>query len=89
MDVPLLQHLESVPACELVLQQLAGGSLWTCTVSCCCHEKREREIPFLLNASKGLCLAPVLIKGEIYWSLCVRRKSESGYQIADQRQVLM
>lgn len=51
--------------------------------------RKEREIPFLLNASKGLCLAPVLIKGEIYWSLCVRRKSESGYQIADQRQVLM
>lgn len=52
-------------------------------------KKTNREMPILLNASKGLCLAPVLGKSEIYWSLCVRRKSGSGYQIAHQRQVLM
>lgn len=52
-------------------------------------KKKERKMSILLNASKGLCLAPVLIKGKIYWSLCLRRKSGSDYQIAHQRQVLM
>lgn len=35
--------------------------------------KKTGKIAILLNASKGLCLAPVLIKGEIYWSLWAER----------------
>lgn len=64
---------------------------WPCPVFVVAikEKRKHREIPILLNTSKGLCLAPVLIKGEIYWSLCVRRKSGSDYQIAHQRQVLM
>lgn len=52
-------------------------------------KKKIGKILILVNASKGLCLAPVLIKDEIYWSLCLRRKSGFDYQIAHQRQVLL
>lgn len=67
----------------------ASQSLTMCSLCCCCCHEKARKILILLNASKGLCLAPVLIKGEIYWSLCLRRKSGFYYQIVHQRQVLM
>lgn len=89
-----LPPLESAPA-----HQISVSSSWTATQSLTwavffvivivVGKKKPRKIPILLNASKGLCLSPVLIKGEIYWSFCLRRKSGSDYQIAHQRQVLM